>query len=75
MFRGTHFFLTKQQDLRSNFPDLEIQVDGGIDKETIAVAAEAGANVFVSGSTIFKADDPKEMISTLRSVAEKNVRS
>lgn len=46
--------------------NIDIQVDGGINEETIKESAKAGANVFVSGSTIFSAKDSKEMISTLK---------
>jgi ribulose-phosphate 3-epimerase len=49
--------------------DLWLEVDGGIDKRTIAIAADAGADTFVAGSSVFKADDPAAMIDTLRSVA------
>lgn len=50
--------------------EIDIQVDGGIDENTIKEAAAAGANVFVSGSTIFKAFDATEMISVLKEKAE-----
>lgn len=36
--------------------DFDIEVDGGIDDETIHIAKEAGANVFVAGSYVFKGD-------------------
>lgn len=36
--------------------DFDIEVDGGIDDETIRVAKEVGANVFVAGSYVFKGD-------------------
>ena len=36
--------------------DFDIEVDGGIDVETIRIAKEAGANVFVAGSYVFKGD-------------------
>ena len=49
---------------------LDIQVDGGINKETVAVAAKAGANVFVAGSAVFKAENAAEMIETLRQNAK-----
>ncbi len=48
---------------------IEIQVDGGISLKTIDQAAKAGANVFVAGSAVFGAEDPKEMISSLRKAA------
>jgi ribulose-phosphate 3-epimerase len=47
-----------------------LQVDGGISSETIAVASAAGADTFVAGSAVYKADDPAAMVSTLRALAE-----
>jgi len=49
--------------------DIWIQVDGGIDMRTIEIAAEAGANVFVAGSAVYRADDPAAMVTTLREQA------
>jgi len=46
-----------------------LQVDGGVSLETISEAAEAGADVFVAGSAVFKADDPASMILSLRNLA------
>lgn len=46
-------------------PELYIQVDGGVNEENVVDAAAAGANVMVSGSTIFKAPDAAEMIHLL----------
>ena len=48
---------------------VDIQVDGGVNLETIDRAASAGANVFVSGSGIFKSGDYEETIAALRSRA------
>ena len=48
---------------------IDIQVDGGINENTISVASEAGANVFVAGSAVFSGDY-KEKISSLRRNAE-----
>ena len=39
-------------------PDVPIEVDGGIGAETARTAREAGATLFVAGSSIFGADDP-----------------
>lgn len=36
--------------------DLDIEVDGGVDRKTIDLVLEAGANVIVSGSAVFKKD-------------------
>lgn len=43
-----------------------LQVDGGISLETIERAADAGADTFVAGSAVFKAEDPAAMINSLR---------
>ena len=48
---------------------IDIGVDGGIGKETAAIAAAAGANVFVAGSSIFKASDAEKAISDIRAAA------
>jgi ribulose-phosphate 3-epimerase len=50
--------------------DLWLQVDGGVSPETIERCAEAGADVFVAGSAVYSADDPKAMIDSLRASAE-----
>lgn len=46
--------------------DVAIQVDGGITQETIVRAAEAGANVFVAGSSVYGKPSPEEAIESLR---------
>ncbi|MBP2620666.1 ribulose-phosphate 3-epimerase [Streptococcus panodentis] len=45
--------------------DFDIEVDGGIDNKTISIAKEAGANVFVAGSYVFKGD-VSHQVQTLR---------
>jgi ribulose-phosphate 3-epimerase len=50
--------------------DVLVQVDGGIDAETIELAAQAGANVFVAGSAVFRAPEPDAMVRRLREIAE-----
>ena len=52
--------------------DIWLEVDGGIDEETISVAAEAGADTFVAGSAVFRSDDPAGRIDLLRSLAEQH---
>jgi ribulose-phosphate 3-epimerase len=49
-----------------------LQVDGGIALETIEIAREAGADTFVAGSAVFNADDPVEMVRSLRAKASSN---
>lgn len=43
-----------------------LQVDGGISLETIEIAVQAGADTFVAGSAVFKAEDPAQMVNALR---------
>ena len=43
-----------------------IEVDGGIDQQTAPIAAAAGANVLVAGSSTFKADDMAAAIQAIR---------
>ena len=45
---------------------LDIQVDGGINPETAKLAVEAGANVLVAGSSVFKSADRRAAIDALR---------
>lgn len=49
---------------------VSVQVDGGITRETISVAAEAGADVFVAGSAVYKAEDAYTEVEELRRIAQ-----
>lgn len=49
-----------------NLPPFDIQVDGGIDGKTAKECIEAGANVLVAGSYLFKQKNMKEGVSLLR---------
>jgi ribulose-phosphate 3-epimerase len=50
-----------------------VQVDGGINEDTIVMAAEAGADTFVAGSSIFNAQNATEQIALLRARAASHV--
>ncbi len=52
-----------------------VQVDGGINADTIAQAAEAGANCFVAGSAVYGAADPAVAVAHLRDLAAAQVTS
>nr|WCZ58436.1 ribulose-phosphate 3-epimerase [Paratrimastix eleionoma] len=56
--------------LRSRYPRLLIQVDGGLNVETAEKAAIAGANCIVAGSSIFGSHDKKQFIQDLRDAAD-----
>ena len=47
--------------------DIRLEVDGGINNETIGLASEAGADTFVAGSAIFNTENYEQTISELRS--------
>ncbi|EPD30471.1 ribulose-phosphate 3-epimerase [Gleimia europaea] len=49
--------------------EIAIQVDGGVNRETIQIAAEAGADVFVAGSAVFRAEDAYQEVEQLRRIA------
>lgn len=77
-FGGQKFMaseLPKVQALREKYPNLNIEVDGGLGLGTIDQAAEAGANVIVAGSAVFSADNPADVIAKLRETVNKNQKS
>ena len=46
--------------------DIKIEVDGGVSASNAAALAEAGAEIFVAGSAVFKAENPAEVIAAMR---------
>jgi len=67
---GGQKFMADQMDkiraLKARKPDLLVQVDGGVNRETAAICREAGADVAVAGTSVFKAADIAEEIRILR---------
>ena len=70
-FGGQRFIVSQLEKIRrirdmiGNLP-IELEVDGGVNAENVASVIDAGANVIVAGSAIFKGDDYHETISALR---------
>lgn len=64
------FSLDKIKEMRSMIDraglNCELQVDGGINLDNVGKIVQAGANVIVSGSTIFEADDVVETIKAFK---------
>ena len=56
----------KQMAIEANNEDILIQVDGGIDSNNVKDVVEAGANVIVAGSAVFKNGNIEENIKALR---------
>jgi ribulose-phosphate 3-epimerase len=50
--------------------EMWLQVDGGVSASTIEQCAEAGADVFVAGSSVYGTDDPAAAVRGLRQQAE-----
>ncbi|CAI2595929.1 Ribulose-phosphate 3-epimerase [Apilactobacillus kunkeei] len=46
--------------------DFDIEIDGGVNNETVQAAAKAGANVAVAGSYVFGAENPAERIQAIK---------
>lgn len=72
-FGGQHFMheqlpkISRVRELIDTLsPDCELEVDGGIDGTTAALAIEAGANVLVAGSAVFGSADRTEAIERIR---------
>ena len=49
--------------------DIQLEVDGGVNRDNIAAIARAGADTFVAGSAVFGSGDYEEAISVLRDTA------
>jgi ribulose-phosphate 3-epimerase len=54
--------------------DIWVQVDGGVSEDTIGPCTEAGANVFVAGSVVYRSSDPAATVQALRTRAEAAAR-
>ena len=72
-FGGQEFIpevLSKVRTLRkvvdSSGLNIVVEIDGGINNDTIEQAAEAGVDCFVAGSAVYSADDPAKAVQALR---------
>ncbi len=68
-FGGQEFIpevLRKIQNVRAMIGNRDLEVDGGIDETTARMVVEAGANVLVAGSYVFKSESYLEAIESLR---------
>ena len=63
--------MPKVKELRKLRPNLDIEVDGGIDPNTAPIAQKAGANVFVTGTSVFGRKDRAGAIKGLRASLSK----
>lgn len=72
-FGGQEFMpevLPKVEELHRRLrPDQRLEIDGGINSDTIASAVAAGVDTFVAGSAIFGKSDPVGAMTALRKIA------
>lgn len=80
-FGGQKFMpemLSKIREIRSrtiqDYPQLIIQVDGGIGESNIGLCAEAGADCFVVGTSSFRAPDMQHALESMKRIAEEAMR-
>lgn len=66
--------LSKVQELKAVIEErnlaVEIEIDGGINEETIVPCAEAGATVFVAGSAIYGKEDRRAALQAIKKAGE-----
>ena len=75
-FGGQSFMadmMPKVAALRSQYPWLNVEVDGGLGPKTIGAAAEAGANVIVAGTSVFRAPSRKVAVEQLRDCVQQSL--
>jgi ribulose-phosphate 3-epimerase len=58
-----------RETIKARGLDVDINVDGGIDLKTVSLAAAAGANVFVAGTSLYRATNMRESVATMRALA------
>ena len=68
-FGGQKFMpesIDKIKKIRLMDKNIDIEVDGGIGEDNIKSVVDAGANVIVAGSSVFKADDVRKAVENLK---------
>ena len=68
-FGGQKFMpesIDKIKKIRLMDKNIDIEVDGGIGEDNIKSVVDAGANVIVAGSSVFKADDVRKAVESLK---------
>ena len=60
--------LEKIAEIKALAPNVLTQVDGGVNRETVQLVKQKGADILVAGSAVFTASDPKEEIEALKAL-------
>lgn len=58
--------LEKIRFLRKKYPELDIEIDGGVKLDNVDKVIEAGANIIVAGSAVFNSECPEEVVKTIK---------
>ena len=76
-FGGQKFIYSTLQKVRTLRAEIDrrnlstkIEIDGGVGLHNAEALLQAGADVLVAGSAVFKADDPKKMIESLKNIGQ-----
>ena len=76
-FGGQKFIYSTLQKVRTLRAEIDrrnlstkIEIDGGVGLHNAEAHLQAGADVLVAGSAVFKADDPKKMIESLKNIGQ-----
>jgi len=75
-FGGQSFMadmMSKVSAMRTKYPSLDIEVDGGVGPKTIEHCAKAGANMIVSGTAIVRNPEPSQVITQMRNIVNKEL--
>lgn len=65
--------IKKIKEARAKWPDLLIQVDGGLTLTNMGELVRAGANAFVAGTMIIQANEPKNIIKEMKNIYKNNL--
>lgn len=75
--KGGQAFMEDQMEkvkaIRARYPNMDIEVDGGVKPATIEHVAKAGANLIVSGSGVYKAENMEQSISMMRTAVQEEL--
>ena len=77
-FGGQSFMqdmMSKVSHIRSKYPTIDIEVDGGVGPKTIEHVAKAGANMIVSGTAVVKNPEPAKVIASMKEIVTKELDS
>ncbi len=58
--------LDKIKFLREKYPELDIEIDGGVKLDNLDKVMESGANIIVAGSAVFNAENPEEVVKAIK---------